>query len=145
MTDERQAPPSAPPASAPQPAADPTTVVPQTVAPERLPAQQPDMITRGWPDRLPAQDIDFRTLTRIVTGVKTLTNAPTSSDKNDLQRLADLALERREEGFHHRVVVRVAAAGHAAGDAVRRQHPLVLLAGVRRALIGVMKEPDLGR
>ena len=34
--------------------------------------------------------------------------------------LAELALDRREEAFHHRVVVAVAAPAHAAHDAAHR-------------------------
>ena len=39
--------------------------------------------------------------------------------------------------FHGVVVVGVASAAHAADDAVRGEHPVIILAGVRAALIGI--------
>jgi len=37
-----------------------------------------------------------------------------------LEPLAEFARDHREERLHHRVVVAIASAAHAAGDAVRR-------------------------
>jgi hypothetical protein len=45
---------------------------------------------------------------------------------------------------HFRVVVAVAAPAHAAGDAVDLEDGLVVFAGVRGFLIGVMEEADVG-
>jgi hypothetical protein len=45
--------------------------------------------------------------------------------------IGELALHGREEAFHHRVVVAVAASTHAARDAARIQQSLVILARVR--------------
>ena len=55
--------------------------------------------------------------------------------------VAQFALDRREEAFHHRVVVTIATAAHAAGDATRVQDRLIVLARVRTALVGVIQQP----
>ena len=57
--------------------------------------------------------------------------------------LPQLALHRREEALHHRVVVAVALPAHAAHDALRFEDFLVVLARVRAALVGMMQQPDV--
>ena len=61
-----------------------------------------------------------------------------------LEALAELELQRREPALHHRVVVAVAAAAHAAGDAVRGERLSVVLARVGAALVGVMQQARVG-
>jgi len=56
-----------------------------------------------------------------------------------LESLADFARDRREERVHGGVVIAIAAAAHAAGDAVRRPDLAIVLAGVRRSTIGVVE------
>jgi hypothetical protein len=43
---------------------------------------------------------------------------------------------------HHGVVITIAATAHAAGDAVSLEHGLVVVAGVSRALIGMMEQAN---
>src|SRR2546427_7871007 len=59
------------------------------------------------------------------------------------EAIGGLALHAREETLHHRVVVTIAATAHAAGDPVRLQDGLIILAGVRAALVGVMEQPHV--
>src|SRR5580692_12057552 len=61
-----------------------------------------------------------------------------------VESLAQFSLHRREERFHHGVVVTIAAPAHAAHDAVCRELRLVILAGVRAALVGMMQQPAVG-
>src|SRR3569833_952678 len=56
--------------------------------------------------------------------------------------IAELELERREPALHRCVVEAVATATHAASYAVRRKCALLLVAGVRRALVGVLQQPS---
>ena len=56
---------------------------------------------------------------------------------------ADFALEFRRERFRHGVVVAVAPAAHAAGDAVCGRYVLVVVARVGRALSRVMEQAGL--
>src|SRR6266571_687643 len=56
------------------------------------------------------------------------------------ETLSELALQRREEAFRHRVVVAVAAAAHAARDAVLLEHGPIVLAGVSASLVGVVQQ-----
>ena len=60
-----------------------------------------------------------------------------------LEAIGGLGLHDREEALRDGVVT-VAAAVHAADDAKRFQHPLVVLAGVRAALILVIRRPPAG-
>src|SRR5439155_4094502 len=59
------------------------------------------------------------------------------------EAIRELAFERREEGFHHGVVVTIAAAAHTAPDAVRLEERLVVFARVRAALVRVMQQSAL--
>ena len=52
----------------------------------------------------------------------------------------ELVLHGRKPTFHHRVVVAIAATAHAAGHPMRLENPLVVLARIRAALIGMMQE-----
>src|SRR6266700_4535174 len=61
-----------------------------------------------------------------------------------LEALPELELEGREPALHRSVVVAVASSAHAAGDAVLAEHLLVVLAGVRAALVGVMEQAHPG-
>src|ERR1700694_1018749 len=61
-----------------------------------------------------------------------------------VEAIGELRLDGREATFHHRVVVAVAAPAHAAHDAARLEDVLIVLARVRRALVGVMEEAGLG-
>jgi hypothetical protein len=61
-----------------------------------------------------------------------------------LEPIGQLGLDRREERFHHGVVVAITFATHTARDAVRVQHPLVILTRVGASLVGVMQQPDIG-
>jgi hypothetical protein len=61
-----------------------------------------------------------------------------------VESFPELALDRREEAFHHGVVVAIAAPAHTAHDAAAGQEALVVLARVRAALIGMMQQADLG-
>src|SRR5687767_8987878 len=52
--------------------------------------------------------------------------------------IGELRLQRREEAFHHRIIVTIPASTHAARDAVRLEHRLVVLGRIGAALIRVM-------
>ncbi len=54
------------------------------------------------------------------------------------RRRVEFGLERAEETLHHRVVVTVTPAAHAARDAVALEQSLERTAGVLRAAIAVM-------
>src|SRR5260221_9032073 len=58
--------------------------------------------------------------------------------------LSELALHRREEALHHGVVVAIAPPAHAARDAARLEDGLVVFAGIRTALIGVVQQRSGG-
>ena len=60
-----------------------------------------------------------------------------------VEAVGRLALDAREEALHHRVIVTIAPPAHAAGDAVCVQNGLIVLTGVRAALVGMMEEPHL--
>ena len=59
-----------------------------------------------------------------------------------LEALGELDLQRREERLHDGVVVTVTPPTHTAGDAVRIEHPLIVLARIGAPPIRVMKEAD---
>src|SRR5438094_1877919 len=61
-----------------------------------------------------------------------------------VEPIGELRLDCREEALHHRVVVAVAAAAHAADDAARVEDGLIILARVGTALVRVMEQTDLG-
>src|SRR5882762_3950862 len=54
------------------------------------------------------------------------------------EAIGGLTLDRRKERFHHGVIVTVAAAAHRARDSIRIEHPLVVFARIRAALVGVV-------
>jgi len=58
--------------------------------------------------------------------------------------IGELRFHRREEAFHHGVVVAVATAAHTARDAVRVESPLVVLARVWAAPVGMMEQSYVG-
>src|SRR5262245_24035864 len=60
------------------------------------------------------------------------------------EAFALFTLDRREEALDDGVVVAVAAATHAAGDAARVEEPLVVLARVGAALVRMVEQPGLG-
>src|SRR3954463_15937693 len=49
-----------------------------------------------------------------------------------------LALQRPKKALHHRVVITVAAAAHAAGDSMLSQQALIVIAGVLHPAITVV-------
>ena len=57
---------------------------------------------------------------------------------------AELALDRREEALHHRVVPAVASPAHAARDSVRFEQFSIIFARVGASLVGVMQQTRLG-
>ena len=61
-----------------------------------------------------------------------------------LEVFAELGLHGREEALHDRVVVTIARATHAAGDAVSLKDGLIVLAGIRASLIRMMQQPRAG-
>src|SRR5712692_9679489 len=60
------------------------------------------------------------------------------------ETLPKLALHRREEALHDRVVVAVAAPTHAARDAVLPEHCLIVLARVGASLVRVVQQAGIG-
>lgn len=60
------------------------------------------------------------------------------------EALPELALDGGEEAFHGRVIVAVPGATHTARDALRREHSLVVGAGIRGAAIRMMEQPRAG-
>ena len=57
------------------------------------------------------------------------------------EMLPKLVLDRGEPALDDGVVVAVAPSAHAPGHAMRLKETLVVFAGIRTALIGVMQEP----
>src|SRR6266851_8731489 len=60
------------------------------------------------------------------------------------ESIAELDLHRREKRFHHRVVETIAAAAHAARDAMGFENRLVILTRIWTPAVGVMQEATLG-
>jgi hypothetical protein len=58
--------------------------------------------------------------------------------------IGQLALDGREEAFHHGIVPAVASTAHTADDPARGEDVLIVLARVGRALVGVMQQSDPG-
>ncbi len=53
---------------------------------------------------------------------------------------SEFVLDRGEPTLHHGVVVAIAPTTHAAGHPMHLEDPLVVLAGIRTSLVGVMQE-----
>src|SRR5438105_9812559 len=54
--------------------------------------------------------------------------------------MQQLPLERSKKTLHHRIVITVAAAAHAAGDLLLGQQTLVILAGILHAATAVVQQ-----